>query len=148
MQADQHFVDAQGLDRDVQDNLRLLDLRTGSLDRFGHVATGDRTVQLARLTRLADHDVGLTVDLVGDLLGLGLVLVVAGLDGGAFDLEGLQIGFRRPASFVAGQQEITGEAVLDGDDVADGAEVLDAFKQNDLHLTSPRRAGGPDSARA
>ena len=33
-------------------------------------------------------------------------------------------------------------------DVADGAEVLDAFEQNDLHLTSPHKAGGPDSGRA
>ena len=26
--------------------------------------------------------------------------------------------------------------------------IIDAFQQNDLHLTSPRTAGGPDSGRA
>src|SRR5690606_40737341 len=108
----------------------------------------DRTVQLTGVTRLADHDVGLAVDLVGDLLRVGLVLLVTRLDGGALDFEGLQVGGGGPAGLVARQKEVTGEAVLDGHDVADGAEVLDAFKQNDLHLTSPRRAGGPDSGRA
>ena len=148
VQADRHFVDAQALDRRVQDDLRALDLAAFGLDGLGDVATGDRTVQVTGFTGLTDHDVGLAVDLVGDLLGVGLVLLVALLDGGAVEFERLQVGGGGPAGLVARQKEVTGEAVLDGHDVADGAEILDAFKQNDLHLTSPRTAGGPDSGRA
>ena len=148
VQANRHFVDAQALDRRVQDDLRALDLAAFGLDGLGDVATGDRTVQVTGFTGLTDHDVGLAVDLVGDLLCFGLVLLVALLDGGAVEFERFEVGRGRATSLVARQQVVTSEAVLDGDDVADGAEVLDAFQQNDLHLTSPRTAGGPDSERA
>lgn len=38
VQANRHFVDAQGLDRRVQDNLRTLDLAAFGLDGLGDVA--------------------------------------------------------------------------------------------------------------
>ena len=41
VQANRHFVDAQALDRRVQDDLRALDLAAFSLDGFGDVAAGD-----------------------------------------------------------------------------------------------------------
>src|SRR5690606_32948732 len=143
VQADQHLVDAQRLDRRVQDDLRALDLAAFGADGLSDVATGDRTVQLAGFASLTDHNVALTVDLVGDLLSVGLVLLVALLDGDALDFEGLQVGFGGATSLVARQKGVTGEAGLDGDGVADGAEVRAALQQNGLHLTSPRTARTP-----
>ena len=148
MQANQHVVDAQRLDRGVENDLAALDLAAFGRDGLDDVARGDRTVQLTRLTGLPDHDIGLAVDLGADRAGVGLVLLVAGLDGGAVEFERLQVRRRGPTGLVARQKEVAGEAVLDGNDVADGAEIIDALKQNDLHLISPRKAGGPDNGRA
>src|SRR5690606_5829749 len=148
VQAHSDLVNAQRLDRGVEHDLAALDLAAFGRDGLDDVASGDRTVQLTRLTGLPDHDIGLAVDLGADGASVGLVLLVAGLDGGAVEFERLQVGGRGPTGLVARQKEVTGEAVLDGYDIADGAEVIDAFKQNDLHITSPRRAGGPDSGRA
>src|SRR4029077_8373576 len=104
-----------------------------------NVARRDRAVELAALAGLADEHDGLSVELLGDRLGLLLQLEIAGLDVGALRLEAIAIGVGRGERPLARQKEIAGEPVLDADHIADLAELGDTFEQNDFHVVSPSK---------
>ena len=106
------------------------------------------------LVVLADEE---NVSAAADLLGIPqptlsrrLSRLESDLGATLFDRHGRRISLNDKGRAFVEQVRVADAALarLDGDDVADGAEVLDAFEQNDLHLTSPRTAGGPDSGRA
>ncbi len=130
-------MNADVLDRPVEHHLRAVHLAAFGQDRVGHVAAGDRAVELAAFTRLADDHIVAAVDLLGRFLGPLAVGGIAGLDVLPLGLEDLEVGFIGPERLGAGQQIVAGEAVLDVDDLSQGAETFDALEQDDLHGSAP-----------
>ena len=130
-------MDAQGLDRLVQHHHRAVDLAAALIDDVGHVAAGDRTVQLTALAGLADQDIGRSVQALAGL-GRGFAgLGVAGFDIVPLAFEYLEVGRGGAQGLGAGQQEVAGEPVLHIDHVAQNAQALDPFEQNDFHDLDP-----------
>ncbi len=152
MQGDADLVQAERLDRLVEDHLAAIDGEAGGGHAVRDVAVGDRAEQHAGLARLADDDDLGAVHLLGDLLGFLLALEVGRFDLRALRLETLLVIRGRAQGLLARQQEVAREARLHGDHVPDLAQLLDALQQNDVHgalsLSSARRAAGPGSARA
>ena len=89
VEGDGDGVEADRLDRLVEDDLVALHLEAAGGHRVGEVAGRDRAVELAGLAGLADDDEGLAVELGGDRFGLVLAIEVAGLELGALGLEAL-----------------------------------------------------------
>ena len=131
-----HLVQAEVLDRLLDDDLALVDAEAARGDHLGHVARRDRAVELARVAGLADRDERLAGERGGDLLGLALQLEVARFELHAALLELGLVVLRRAQRLAQRQQEIARVAVLDLDDVAHLTEPADALQQNDLHVDS------------
>src|SRR5690606_31530895 len=101
--------EADGLDRVVQ-----LDLVAGDAEAFfrknvGDVAGRNRTVELAGFTCRTNDDEGGAVELLGNGLGFGLALEVAGFELRALTFELLLVGFVGAQRLALGQQEIARE---------------------------------------
>ena len=99
-----------------------------------NIAGRNRTIELPRVTGLANDNEALAVDFLGDAGCLALEFQVPGFKLRALVFEAFHIGWRGPECLASRQKEIAGEAVLDGDDVAHLAELADPFEQNDFHV--------------
>ena len=126
-------VEAQVLDRMVENDLAAVEGEAAGGGGVGDVAGGDRAVEGAAVGGGANHHEGLAVELLRDLLGLAAGLEVAHLELGAVGLEALEVALGGAQRLALGQEEVAGVAVLDGDDLAHLAELGDALEEYDLH---------------
>src|SRR5271166_2482947 len=133
MQVDRHGVEAERLDRMLNEDMAALDGEARGGQRLRDVARRHRPIELSGLAGLANDDHRRPVYLGGNLVGAALELVVARFEFGALGLEFLLVGLGRAQRLAARQQEVAGVAVLDADGVAHGTELADALQQYDVH---------------
>src|SRR5919112_3004875 len=91
VEGDRHGVQAEGLNRGVEDDLVAVDREAALGHHLGEVAGRDRAVEHAGLAGLAQHDEALAVQLLADDLSLLAALQVAGLELGALLVEMLLV---------------------------------------------------------
>jgi hypothetical protein len=133
MEADAELVQAERLDRAVEQDLAALDGNAACRHDLGDVARADRAVELAAVAGLADDDEAFAGELAGDGFGFRFQFEIAGLELRALALEALAVGRGGSERLALRQQEIAGEAVLDGHHVAHLAKPADALKKDHLH---------------
>jgi hypothetical protein len=127
-------VHADRLDRPIEHDLALGDLRSFGRKRFDDVARGHRAVKLPGVRRLANQLYGFSIDALGRLFRISAALGVFRLDARPIGFEQLAIGIVGAKRLLIGQQIVAGKAVLELDHVADAAELFDAFEQDDVHV--------------
>ena len=123
-------MQAQILDRPVEDDLSFLDRKTRSGHRIGNVAGRNRAVQLPALAGLADDDDGKTLDFAADFRRLGPALQVVGFELSALGLEIGQILFCCAHRFLLGQQIVPRVTGLHFNELTHLAELLDPLEQD------------------
>ena len=133
MQRDSRRVQAQRLDRLVQDHLAAVDGEAALGDDVGKIARRDRAVELAGVAGRADGNEGLAFELGRDGFGFLLELEVIGFELRALAFELGEIVLRGAQSLFLRQKIVACEAVLDVDDIAHLAEAADTLQKNDLH---------------
>ena len=122
--------------------------------RLGDVAPGDRAIQAAELTRLADDHHRQPADPFGHPLGLLAALQVLRLKLHALLLEAGEVLLGGAQRLLLRQQVVAGEPGFYPHPLAHLPQLLDPLEQDQFHgghgalLRSGRRAAGRGSARA
>src|SRR5262249_2555144 len=112
----------------LERNLSPADHKAGLRDQRGDVAGGDRTVKLAALGGLAQHNEALAVKLLRDLFRFLLLLEIARFEFDSHVLETGAVLFGGTQRFAFAQERVPGKAVLDAHDIADLAKFGDTLK--------------------
>ena len=128
----------QRLDRPVDGHLVAADGEARPAQRLGHIAAGDRAVELARLAGLAEDHHRHAVELGGHRFRFGAALQVGGLKLGALALEIGEVFLGRAQRLALRQQIVAGVAGPDPDGIAHLAQVLDTLQKNDFHRSQSR----------